>query len=154
MKYWNQKGQYQNEYEKLWESLVPISGHSDTLGGEVLRAATRIYHDGFNNGFCNNTTGAWNYLMEYLVSGTSLDEARRKLVQSLNNIHECMNVCYEDAEYYGVELDNIMDCAIEFNLNNEESKNREHSVKDMFDYQEKTVYPEDDWDEDEEEDTW
>lgn len=152
MKYWNQNGQHQNEYDKLWESLVPISGHSDTLGGEVLRAATRIYYDGFNNGFCNNTTGAWNYLMEYLVSGTPRD-ARQKLVQSLINIHGCMNICYGDAEYYSVELDNIMDCAIEFNLNNEESKSREHSVNDMFDYQEQTVYPEDE-DEDEDEDTW
>lgn len=31
-------GQYQSEYDALWQSLVPQSGHAATLQGEIVRS--------------------------------------------------------------------------------------------------------------------
>ena len=62
MKFWDQTHELYSDYEKLYDELVPISGSCDTKAGELLRAASRINHDHYNNGSCNNVTGAWHYL--------------------------------------------------------------------------------------------
>ena len=54
--YWNSKGEYQKEYDALWDKLVPSEGEAETIPGEVLRAISRIYYDRYNNGFGN---GPW-----------------------------------------------------------------------------------------------
>lgn len=42
----------------LSDKLVSEDGHCDTLQGELLRAATKIHWDWFNNGWgCNNWSG-------------------------------------------------------------------------------------------------
>ena len=51
--YWNNNGVYQEQYDKLYESLVPSSGESDTVHGEMLRAVSRLFYDYCNNGNCN-----------------------------------------------------------------------------------------------------
>ena len=60
--YWCHKGRYTKQYEKLSATLVPASGKCDTVEGEILRAASKIYYDAYNNGFANNTSGAYNFL--------------------------------------------------------------------------------------------
>lgn len=50
----------------LSDKLVPEDGHCDTLQGELLRAATKIHWDWFNNGWgCNNWSGAVVFLEEH-----------------------------------------------------------------------------------------
>lgn len=47
--YWNDKGRYQNVYDKL-SKLIPECGMADTTHVEALRCITNIYYDVYNNG--------------------------------------------------------------------------------------------------------
>lgn len=51
--YWEQKGKYQELYERLHKELVPDSGVSDTTAGEIIRTGGNVYYDLYNNGGCN-----------------------------------------------------------------------------------------------------
>jgi hypothetical protein len=51
--YWNETGAYQTEYDRLYKELVPNSGKSETLQGELIRAASRLNYEFYNNGNCN-----------------------------------------------------------------------------------------------------
>ena len=51
--YWSNNGVYQKQYDELYEQLVPSSGESDTIHGEMIRAVSRLYYDFCNNGNCN-----------------------------------------------------------------------------------------------------
>lgn len=48
--YWNERGVYQAEYDRLYKELVPQQGEADTHHGELLRSISRLYWDFFNNG--------------------------------------------------------------------------------------------------------
>ena len=50
--YWNNNGRYQDKYNEL-EKLIPQTGKANSLGIEVLRCISNIYHDYYNNGFGN-----------------------------------------------------------------------------------------------------
>jgi len=63
--YWGETGKYQKELEVI-KSLVPDEGPCDTLEGEFIRAAQRIYYDFYNNGFGNRWVGALALLNRYL----------------------------------------------------------------------------------------
>lgn len=56
-KYWAHKGRFQKLVERYQtdgaEPLYPLRGHAPTYHGEVLRLATKIYYDIYNNGGCN-----------------------------------------------------------------------------------------------------
>ena len=62
--YWAEKGKHQAELNRI-TALVPDSGPAETLEGELLRSVTRLYYDYYNNGMCNNTSGAVNFLIKY-----------------------------------------------------------------------------------------
>ena len=51
--YWNKNGAYQTEYNELYSKLVPDSGEADTIQGELIRSASRLTYDYYNNGNCN-----------------------------------------------------------------------------------------------------
>lgn len=51
--YWNNNGAYQEQYDKLYNELVPSSGEADTVHGEMIRAVSRLFYDFCNNGNCN-----------------------------------------------------------------------------------------------------
>lgn len=51
--YWNEKGYYQDIYDRLHSNLVPSSGEADTVHGELVRAISRLYYDYCNNGNIN-----------------------------------------------------------------------------------------------------
>ena len=46
-------GLYFNEYDLLWDKLVPTSGESKTIIGEMIRILGRLNHEYYNNGNCN-----------------------------------------------------------------------------------------------------
>lgn len=50
---WNNASPLQATYEALAAALVPAYGAALTPHGELLRAATRVYYDRYNNGFGN-----------------------------------------------------------------------------------------------------
>ena len=51
--YWNEDGEYQDEYEKIFISLIPVEGKADENYSEILRCFTKIYQDYHINGLGN-----------------------------------------------------------------------------------------------------
>lgn len=67
-KYWNEKGKYQSEYDKLYEKYVPKEGKAKTKIGNILRLASKYYYDHLNNGSCNvELFGEWKTDLERLL---------------------------------------------------------------------------------------
>lgn len=64
-RYWDNNGAYENEAKEL-AKLVPLSGPSKTLKGEIFRAAMKIYYDYYNNGFGNSWPEAASFLMGHV----------------------------------------------------------------------------------------
>lgn len=62
--YWSGNGRFQDDYEKI-KHLIPIDGTCETLEGELLRAAGRLYYEYYNNGFCNNVSGPKVFLKKH-----------------------------------------------------------------------------------------
>lgn len=50
--YWNNEGAYEKETNELYEELVPLKGEAETVNGELIRIAHRLYHE-----YCNNGNG-------------------------------------------------------------------------------------------------
>ena len=81
--YWNSNGMYQADYEVLANKLLPSKGKADTIEGEMLRAATKLYYDYWNNGMCNNTSGPAKFLIRmneehFLNVGYALTQVYRE----------------------------------------------------------------------------
>lgn len=72
------------EFLRLRDELVPDSGSAGTLNGELIRAATRLEYDFYNNGMINNTSGAVKFLMEYLPRDPELTKALSFVAQFCN----------------------------------------------------------------------
>ena len=51
--YWGHCGKFQTEYQELYSKLVPREGDADTELGQLIRYASIIYYDIYNNGGCN-----------------------------------------------------------------------------------------------------
>lgn len=51
--YWDNEGQFQKEYNDLYNELVPASGRAENLFGEAIRAVSRLGYEYLNNGNCN-----------------------------------------------------------------------------------------------------
>jgi hypothetical protein len=62
-RYWDKRGKYEDEAKEL-SRLVPRMGPAATIKGEIWRAARRIYHDFFNNGFGNDWAVHADLLMD------------------------------------------------------------------------------------------
>jgi hypothetical protein len=66
--FWDQTHPLSKKSEELFEQLVPGSGNCETLQGELLRAASKIGYDWYNNGWgCNNWSGAVIFLREHIA---------------------------------------------------------------------------------------
>ena len=128
--YWNKKGQYQSEFDRLTK-LMPMMGKSDVVAGEMIRAANRLVYDYYNNGMCNNTSGALEYL--YTKRVVNYD-----VYKTLSPI--CATEGYT-SENLDEHLEQIIDNVVEHILANPDLETKENS-EDMFDYQEDSIYPE------------
>ena len=63
--FWNRDHELSTESDRLSKSLMPATGNCETIEGEMFRASTRIGYDYYNNGFCNNWSGALAFLVEH-----------------------------------------------------------------------------------------
>ena len=77
--YWDNEGQFQKEYNELYNELVPASGKAENLFGEAIRAVSRLGHEYLNNGNCNareitEIEGDWVECSYCCGSGTCEDE--------------------------------------------------------------------------------
>ena len=123
--YYNGTGLHQSDSEFL-EKLVPSSGPSKFLIGEISRAASRIYHDYFNNGFGNNWTGAFNFLDEY----TKLDPSVRQFLEYYAGGRVVPDGANPNLD---VLIEKMVDDAVVFAMNVENP--RAPRPADMFDLQ-------------------
>jgi hypothetical protein len=85
--YWNQQGKHQATWIEMFEKHVPGSGNCPTVGGEAIRAANKLYYDGYNNGFCNNTSGPAKYLIEFnrrYMHDTAFSDVMRSILPKTN----------------------------------------------------------------------
>ena len=128
--YWAGKGKHQAQYNRLVE-LMPAMGKCDTVAGEIVRAASRIGHDLYNNGMGNNTSGALNYLAEVGV----LDEK----THLYSTIYPYTRGALYEGRYNGdafqLAVEQMIDTAIEFVLSKPELETTANA-DDIFDFEE------------------
>ena len=118
MKYWSNQGRYETEAKAL-NNLVPAVGKADTFKGEIWRAATKIYHDYFNNGFGNE----WVPVAEFLMDNIQLPSR----VEILLLEHANGNIANGNYDY---DLDLMIDTVI---LRLRDIEDRDNDV-DMWEY--------------------
>lgn len=93
--YWDNNGLYQEDYDRLYDSLVPAEGMAETLFGEVVRAASRLSYEYYNN-------GNWNARKESL-EGEYVEceycNGTGRCYDDDDNEYECPD-CNGTGEYY------------------------------------------------------
>ena len=127
--YWNKAGKYQADYDRLVEAM-PDMGNCDTTAGEMIRAASKLGYDFYNNGMGNNTSGAINFLDEQGV----FDMDRTNIY---GVIYEFTRGRVYDGRYNGdalqVAIERMVDMTIELILANPYLETQKNTL-DMFDY--------------------
>lgn len=91
------------QFERLYEYLVPIADEPKTLQGEVIRIAGAVHDEVSSNGGVNwNSSFARRLetLVEYLTSGNSLNHTDMFLVEKLvRKVIECRGYgCWDETE--------------------------------------------------------
>ena len=116
--YWNGNGKHQELYDAQWQELVLINGNAGTVQGEVLRAASRLYHRWFNDGdrieeheqiTDSSAENAWGFLH---LAHTLLHEGEGK--DALKAIAEIAAdaAAADSVAEYEEELERLADAAI------------------------------------------
>ena len=137
--YWNGNGMYQADYEVLAKNLLPGNGSAGTYEGEMLRSATRLYYDYYNNGMVNNTSGAVNFLIEACekLKNEKVNIDVVDLIGQLEIVElECNTGHYTNVSLSG-PLEDIMNDVVQYVL----SKKGKYTVSDvnMLDYSDPDV---------------
>jgi len=125
--YWNQKGKYQEQYDKWADELMPAMGAAKTVAGELIRAVSRLAYDFYNNGMGNDTSGALNFLRDKGV----VDVFTYKTIKPYTT-----GMCYKgnyDGDLFQIAIESMVDKTIEKVLANPELLTEENT-EDMFDY--------------------
>lgn len=142
--YWNHKGKFQSAYDELVK-LMPASGKSDTVAGEMVRSISRLGYDFYNNGMGNNTSGAANFLRE---QGAISPEV-------YNTIYEYTRGRLYHGNYDGdalqVAIEKATDQTLEFITRNPVLITMANS-QDMFDFEDEEERFDDEYDYDYDED--
>jgi len=127
--YWHNAGKHQADYARLCDELIPDMGACDTVAGEMLRSATRLAYDLYNNGMGNNTSGAVNFLQAKGVIDSKTHDV----------IYEYTRGLLYDGHYEGdalqVAVESMIDQTVQHILQNPELLVTENT-EDMFDYEE------------------
>ena len=126
--YWNGKGKYQEAYDSLAENM-PAMGKCDTLAGELVRAASRLGYDFYNNGMGNNTSGALNFLDHHSVIDSD----------TYATIYEYTRGRIYNSRYDGdslqLAIESMVDQTVGMIVHNPQLMTIENE-EDMFDYEE------------------
>lgn len=104
-----------------------MSGNCDTVAGELIRAASRLGHDLYNNGMGNNTSGAVNFLRE---KGAIDRETYETIYEYTRGLF--YEGCYE-GDPFQVAMESMVDQTIEFILDNPELETRKNE-QDIWDF--------------------
>ena len=62
--YFNEEGQHQADFDRMWDAYVPAQGEADTAHGEAIRIIAGFSYDIYNNGggnhFESDGYSTWN----------------------------------------------------------------------------------------------
>lgn len=128
-------GQYQHEYDVLYQSLVPKSGRADTLQGELVRLigklAQEYYRNGninWNNDYHNMARCLKSELCQYFDNTADQEAIEVYLYQIVRNGET--GICYylNDADQY----DNITDYVVRYCLGN--TQDMDNTCQTVYDY--------------------
>lgn len=152
-----------NFYEELFDKYVPACGKAKTVGGEIVRAVSRIHYRFYNDGdfagygYGIETAGsACSYLSDVLCDyGYDIDELLDNLTSITPEEHHEKD--YTNA-LYALEKE-IASCLKEhpevFEEENEYDMLECHPYNEgCSNWQERLHWGEDDWDDDDDEDDW
>ena len=141
--YWSEKGKYQQEADELYNQLVPDSDNCDTLEGELLRAITKLNYDAHNNGFCNNTSGPINFLINNVKLLEPID---CEIVTALKTIRPATNTGNYAPKYLYEATIPALDLTIDIIVQYIISKQGNYTPNtiDMYDYSDPDFYNESD----------
>lgn len=92
--YWAQDGKYQKIYDRLKE-LIPDNGKADSMHIELLRCASNLYHDFYNNGAGNLSV----YLdqISFIKSWSKEIKAKMRNVRGASPFDKIIDACMADA---------------------------------------------------------
>lgn len=134
--YWNNKGRYQEDFDRMSNDLMPAMGAADTVAGELIRSANRIAYDFYNNGFCNNTTGAAKFLMEF----NAIDPGIFNKLMGYAN-HGMYNGNY-DGDNIQIAVESMIDSTVKFIKENPLLLDMKNYL-DMLDFSDEDEYDND-----------
>ena len=129
--YWDKTGKFQKQFDKLTEELMPDSGDSDTLHGQLITACNRIAYDYYNNGFCNTYEQVDNY---WLDSMNYADGDHFEPTQFYKDLINLIRTHVKDEK-----INDVMDFIEEamgpetYELYEEEGKKLESNLNEMID---------------------
>ena len=127
--YWSGDGKYQTQFEKFSKELMPASGNCDTVAGEFIRAANKLYWDFYNNGMGNNTSGALNFLERYGVVDASTYYTIKPYTRG-----RVYNSEY-NGDAFQKNMEHMVSSVVEFIMKEPELTTKPNT-QDMFDFQE------------------
>ena len=130
-------------FERIFEELVPTEGKSDTVAGEMVRAAGRLRYDFYNNGMGNNTSGALNFLRHHSVIDKQLADYVRPYTTG-----RLYDGVYE-GDFFQVAIDTIVEMTEKFVTSNPQTMTIDNAT-DMFEFSDDDLEYEEYFDEDEE----
>lgn len=123
---------FKDQYEQLWKDLVPKSGESTVLAGELIRAVGRLNYDFHNNGMGNNTSGAINFLNHHSAISSA----------DFGNIYYWTRGRVYNGSYDGDSLtkamNSIVDSTVQMIINNPQLMSIENT-KSMFDFEDEDL---------------
>ena len=133
--YYNaENGKYQEQLNRLWK-LVPMSGNSPMVAGEMVRAAVRLSHEYYNNGMGNNVSGAINYLKAKGVFDGNMDVFKTIYDYSRGKVY---NGVFDNECKLTVAIERMMDLTLSYVIGRPDLEITENS-EDMFDYAEPDI---------------
>lgn len=91
--YWDSNGVYQKEFDEFYNKLVPLSGASLTLNGELIRSISRLFYEYCNNGNCNACEVKWGEEEYNCVSCNGSGEIHNNDEDNNEIIVDC-DTCY------------------------------------------------------------
>ena len=103
--------------EQLHAELVPPQGKANTPHGELLRCATNLYYDVYNNGFCNArvlepqvdaVAAMRDELIPYLEDRDAFKRFRSALREACQGDEE------GDADGHGARLEDILTAVVKY----------------------------------------
>ena len=68
------------QFQQLWDYLVPPSGRAETVQGEIIRIAGVVQHEMLDNG-CMNWDEDFNKMLKTVVKYAELETEEKKLLK-------------------------------------------------------------------------